>query len=165
MYDYFLKFKLAVDQSLIVVAMVILSTMTCLLMMQVIARYVFQAPFFWVEELARLGQIWVVFLVSPLVLKRGEHPGFKAFPKILPLFWKKFVWIFSMLMVVLVGFTIGYYGIILCQTSTFISANGIARYWAILPVVIGCLWSCVEAITKTVAIVKLSEEEARTWKL
>jgi TRAP-type transport system small permease protein len=40
---------------------------------QVIARYVFDAPFIWSEELARYGLIWMTFAASAFVMASGEH--------------------------------------------------------------------------------------------
>jgi len=40
---------------------------------QVVARYVFNQPPAWSEELARYLQVWVILLASPLCIRRGSH--------------------------------------------------------------------------------------------
>lgn len=40
---------------------------------QVAARYVFQSPIPWSEELARFSLIWLAFISSAFVLARGRH--------------------------------------------------------------------------------------------
>lgn len=40
---------------------------------QVIARYLFEAPPFWTEELARFTLIWITFVGAALVHHHGEH--------------------------------------------------------------------------------------------
>jgi TRAP-type C4-dicarboxylate transport system permease small subunit len=43
------------------------------ILLQVICRYIFQAPPFWTEELARYLFIWVCFLGAAYVFKAKEH--------------------------------------------------------------------------------------------
>lgn len=40
---------------------------------QVIARYLFDAPFSWSEEVARLAMIWLTFLAAAYVMAEGGH--------------------------------------------------------------------------------------------
>ncbi len=47
----------------------IVSTMAA----QVIARYVFGAPFQWSEEVARLSLIWMTFISAAFVMAEGRH--------------------------------------------------------------------------------------------
>lgn len=49
--------------------LVIVSTMAA----QVVARYVFDAPFQWSEEVARLALIWMTFISAAFVMAEGRH--------------------------------------------------------------------------------------------
>lgn len=40
---------------------------------QVVARYVFRAPFSWSEELGRLGLIWLTFLAAAYIMAQRRH--------------------------------------------------------------------------------------------
>jgi TRAP-type C4-dicarboxylate transport system permease small subunit len=40
---------------------------------QVVARYVFNQPPAWTEELARFCQVWIVLLASSICLRKGSH--------------------------------------------------------------------------------------------
>ena len=41
--------------------------------MQVVARYVFNQPPTWTEELARFCQVWIVLLASSICVRKGSH--------------------------------------------------------------------------------------------
>ncbi len=51
----------------------VLSTMVAAIGAQVVARYVFNTPFSWSEELARYLFLWVVFLGASQAMRRHEH--------------------------------------------------------------------------------------------
>lgn len=40
---------------------------------QVVARYIFRAPFSWSEELCRLGLIWMTFLAAAYIMAQRRH--------------------------------------------------------------------------------------------
>jgi len=40
---------------------------------QVVARYVFNQPPIWTEELARFCQVWIVLLASSICVRKGSH--------------------------------------------------------------------------------------------
>ena len=50
-----------------------LGLMATLVIYQVGARYLFEAPPSWTEELARYAQVWLVLLAAPVCLRRGMH--------------------------------------------------------------------------------------------
>ena len=51
---------------------------------QVVARYVFDAPPFWTEELARFTLIWITFIGAGLVHHHGEHIAVNGIRDALP---------------------------------------------------------------------------------
>lgn len=51
----------------------VLTAMVATIGGQVVARYVFNAPFSWSEELARYLFLWVVFLGASQAMRRQEH--------------------------------------------------------------------------------------------
>jgi len=40
---------------------------------QVVARYVFNRPPAWTEELARFCQVWIILLASSICIRKGSH--------------------------------------------------------------------------------------------
>jgi TRAP-type C4-dicarboxylate transport system permease small subunit len=40
---------------------------------QVVARYVFNQPPAWTEEVARLCQVWIILLASSICMRKGSH--------------------------------------------------------------------------------------------
>lgn len=51
----------------------VLTVMVAAIGAQVVARYIFNAPFSWSEELARYLFLWVVFLGASQAMRRHEH--------------------------------------------------------------------------------------------
>jgi TRAP-type C4-dicarboxylate transport system permease small subunit len=62
-----------------------------LVFVQVIARYVFNYPFIWTEELARFFFIWMVMLGVAIAIHRGAHLGFDILLDAFPLKIRKIV--------------------------------------------------------------------------
>ena len=54
-------------------------TIVVLTLVQVFARYVFNSPLLWSEELARLLLVWVVFLGAAVVCWDGRHLNVDTF--------------------------------------------------------------------------------------
>lgn len=63
--------RLAQLEKLLAVTMLVVILVTMFL--QVIARYVFNSPFSWSEELARLAMIWLTFLSASWVAANQGH--------------------------------------------------------------------------------------------
>lgn len=59
-------------------------TMTAILFVQVIARFVFNSPLSWSEELSRYLFIWLVYLLLGAVTLRGEHIVIDMLTRLLP---------------------------------------------------------------------------------
>ena len=55
------------------VIIVMVPLMTGVIFVQVVLRYVFQAPFSWAEELARYLLIWITCLGSACAIRGGMH--------------------------------------------------------------------------------------------
>ena len=55
-------------------------TMVGIMLLQVILRYVFNAPLRWSEELARYIFVWITFLGVYLAYRKGAHLGLDMLP-------------------------------------------------------------------------------------
>jgi TRAP-type C4-dicarboxylate transport system permease small subunit len=49
------------------------AVLTVAVFLQVVARYVFNQPPAWTEELARFCQVWIILLASSICLRKGSH--------------------------------------------------------------------------------------------
>lgn len=49
------------------------AVLTAAVFYQVVARYLFNNPPAWTEELARYCQVWVIMLASSICIRRGSH--------------------------------------------------------------------------------------------
>ncbi|BAS27942.1 TRAP transporter small permease [Limnochorda pilosa] len=66
------------------VVMLALSAMVVLIGAQVLARYLFNQPLHWTEELARHLMVWMFFLAAVVALRRGAHLSIDLLPEKLP---------------------------------------------------------------------------------
>lgn len=54
-------------------ATLILAGLLLTMVSQVVARYVFRAPFSWSEELSRFGLVWLTFLAAAYIMGQRQH--------------------------------------------------------------------------------------------
>jgi TRAP-type C4-dicarboxylate transport system permease small subunit len=66
------------------VVIVIFAVMSSVVFFQVVARYVFNAPPSWSEEIARYLQVWMVMLASATCMQRGQHITITYITDVLP---------------------------------------------------------------------------------
>jgi len=55
------------------VIVILFSVLVISVLIQVIARYIFNNPPSWTEELARYCQVWIIMLASSICIKNGSH--------------------------------------------------------------------------------------------
>ena len=65
-----MNFVRKITEILIVVLFVIL---VAAVFLQVVARYAFNNPPTWTEELARYCQVWIIILASSICIRKGSH--------------------------------------------------------------------------------------------
>ena len=53
----------------------LVTTITCVTFAQVIARYVFESPLIWSEEVARYLFVWIVLIGAAAAVRSNEHFG------------------------------------------------------------------------------------------
>ncbi|WP_245203869.1 TRAP transporter small permease [Ammoniphilus resinae] len=133
------RMKSWIDLCTEIVSGIGLIVMFLLLLIQVILRY-FDNPLFWVEEVALLLQIWVVFLGVSIVLRKGGHPSLILLQRALSStsFKLPLEFVIYGLMGILGG-AMFYYGIQLAEETWSVKspALGISRGVFILPVSLG----------------------------
>lgn len=78
------KLKKWFDKVIFFLIVLIVGVLTATSFLQVVARYIFQKPPSWSEELARYLFIWLVFIAASIGFKRGVHLGVDFFVSLLP---------------------------------------------------------------------------------
>jgi len=56
-----------------IVIIFLFSVLVAVVFYQVVARYIFNNPPSWTEELARYCQVWVILLASSICIRKGSH--------------------------------------------------------------------------------------------
>ena len=67
-----------------VVAIVALMIMVIIILVQVVSRYVFDAPLNWTEEAARFGMLWMTALIAPMAYRQGGFVAIDMAERALP---------------------------------------------------------------------------------
>jgi len=62
-----------VRRSVEITIVTLFAVLTTAVSAQVVARYVFNQPPAWTEELARFCQVWIILLTSSICLRKGSH--------------------------------------------------------------------------------------------
>jgi len=66
------------------VAMALIAAMAVLVNMQIFARYLFDHPIIWSEEVTRLSLGWLTFIAVPALIRRGGDMVVDTFVNMLP---------------------------------------------------------------------------------
>ena len=73
------------------VVIFLISTMTIILFIAVLSRYLFGRSFYWIDAYCRYALIWIAFLGSAIVLRRREHIGVDVVINLLPKILRKWI--------------------------------------------------------------------------
>ena len=84
---------------------------------EVVARYLFNRPYFWSEEVTVYTFTWVAFLGSAMALRDNRHIGISYFVSLLPLLAQRVVAIIADLIV------LAFLGLLLVQSVKFCLMN------------------------------------------
>lgn len=117
----------------------ILAAMALLVIYQVAARYLFNRPPGWTEELARFLQVWLVMLGAPICLRRGMHLAVDYLGARLAPATRRGVQCLVFLFVAVFSLTLTVYGFRLLDVAAMqrSPALGISMVWPYLAVPIG----------------------------
>ena len=67
------RFLRPIRRSVEMTIVTLFAVLTIAVFVQVVARYVFNQPPTWTEELARFCQVWIILLASSICLRKGSH--------------------------------------------------------------------------------------------
>ena len=106
-----------------IVAGVFMVVMSVATFANVLARYFFNSPIQWAEELARYSFIWVVFMGAVVCTKRKRHIAIDILPHALPGRFKPWVQLLVDCCTLGIALLIAYYGWKLTAAATQITAT------------------------------------------
>lgn len=106
---------------------------------QVIARFVFNDPFRWSEELARYLQVWMIILTSSICIREGTHLAVDYATHMLPFVCRKLLKLLALLLMMFYLIIVTVYGarIVSVITGQVSPAMQIPIYIVYLAVPIG----------------------------
>jgi TRAP-type C4-dicarboxylate transport system permease small subunit len=67
------RFLGPIRRSVEITIVTLFAVLTIAVFAQVVARYVFNQPPTWTEELARFCQVWIILLASSICVRKGSH--------------------------------------------------------------------------------------------
>ena len=89
----------------IVVSTVILAILIVLTFFGVIWRYIFNAPFTWLEEVQTSCMVWIVFAAAGAAFRTGNHVAIEMIVDMMPEKLQKIMeWLISAVVVVVIGY-------------------------------------------------------------
>lgn len=89
----------------IVVASAILAILIILTFLGVIWRYIFNAPFTWLEEVQTSCLVWIVFAAAGAAFRTGNHVAIEMIVDLMPEKMQKVMeWLISIVVVAVIGY-------------------------------------------------------------
>jgi len=131
------KLSSMIEKIIVYFAISGLAFMLIVIFYQVVARYVFNNPPTWSEELALLVMIWISLLGAGIGVRTGIHMKVEIFLNLFPKWFQKFLELVVLIL-------IGYFGYMMMKYSYILSirlpnkmpATGIPVWWMYLPAMI-----------------------------
>jgi TRAP-type C4-dicarboxylate transport system permease small subunit len=132
----------AIDRLLIVIVGILLVAVLAVVSLQVVMRYVFNAPTVWSEELATLLFVWFVMLGIGPVLKHQEHIKVEVLTELPSIWLKRLLHLLGNLVFIIVFAVLGYYALQLLPSADRQLMSGLSMalganvqmsvlYWAV----------------------------------
>lgn len=128
-------------------------SMTVIVFLQVVFRYLWDAPLGWSEEVSRFLFVWVTFLAAANLVRIGQHVSVKTFVELFPPAIKIFSEVIGHLIVIFcsVMFFIGGYGITIKEWIQLSPALQIEMGWIYLVIPVATalmiIWAFVDLIS------------------
>ncbi len=135
-------------------------SMTIIVFLQVVFRYLLDAPLGWSEELARFLFVWVSFLGAANLVRLGQHVSVKTFVQVFPPLIKNISEIIGHLIVIFcsVMFLVGGFGITTKEWIQLSPALQIEMGWIYLVIPVATLlmiiWATVDLIATLIEMRK-----------
>jgi TRAP-type transport system small permease protein len=99
------------------VCYVLLAALVTTTSLQVFTRYVINAPLPWTEELAKMLFVWITFLGSAVIAKRGTHISIDFVTTLLPAGARRWVLVAGQVITVTILLLLGFKGVRLLEIT------------------------------------------------
>jgi TRAP-type C4-dicarboxylate transport system permease small subunit len=106
-----------------IVGSAFLLLMSLATLVNVIARYAFNSPISWAEEVARYAFIWMVFIGAAVCTKRSRHIAVDAVVSALPKISQPFCRLLADLATATLMVILVYYGMVLTVSATQLTST------------------------------------------
>lgn len=158
--------KIIPDRFEEVLLVLLLISMTFVLGIQIIARYIFQNSLTWSEELVRYLFIWSAFLGVPYCINKGASLKVVQFIDYLPAKFKNIILMIDKILMVVFFTLIFVFGFLVVRNS-FLSgqrspALGMPMYTVYLSVVVGSGLAIIRVIEKIILCLKNKNERNKS---
>jgi TRAP-type C4-dicarboxylate transport system permease small subunit len=88
-----------------IIGILLVAGLAAVVNLQIFARYLFNAPFIWPEEIARLLLVWMTFLGAAALTRRGADIAVDTFVLLMPTRFRRFfLFARDLIMICLFGF-------------------------------------------------------------
>ena len=136
----------------------LLAAMTIVVFLQVLFRYVFNAPLDWSEEMASFAFVWMALLGASVGLRYNEHPRLDIIYNLMPAWGQKlsdllinFSILFMLIMMMIFGWQLT---IAMRMQSTAALGYSVSYVYVVLPLsatimAVHVLVTCVRLLQKT----------------
>lgn len=136
-----------------------------MLTFEVVARYFFNAPTIWAEELSRLFMIWAVFIASGTLLRWDEHIRVTVVINMLPEAVRRLLRVVCLTFVAIIAGFVAWHGIPIALQSfevgrTTGSMLGIPQWWWQASVPVGFGLISLQALASAVKVLLGGPEPA-----
>ncbi len=148
------------------VGIVLVALLAIVVNLQIFARYLFNAPFMWPEEAARLLMIWIAFIGAAALTRRGADMAVDTFVLMMPDRWqRRFVIMKDVVMALLFVFVaVQGYKLALAVAGMPLIALGWPTAMLAWPLVVGGLLIAFHSALRVARMVLLGEDIATEVK-
>lgn len=120
---------------------------------EVVARYAFNAPTIWAEEMSRFCQIWAVYLAAAYVLRHGHLIRITLFIGLLPPAGRRLAEAFSLVVIAAVAIVAIIYGTGAVHESIALDRNSstmleVPMWMSEIAIPLGCLLLTLQCVAQ-----------------
>jgi TRAP-type C4-dicarboxylate transport system permease small subunit len=140
----------AIDRVARVACYLLVATIACVMMAQVLFRYVLNSSLQWAEELSVYALVWLVFLGSVTLVRGWKHITITAFVNLLPFRASAWCFVAAKLLSVIFILVLVYWGFQLVSLSVHANSPsmGFSTRWVKVSIAVGAVLMALFAVNE-----------------